>query len=50
MNADAPIILQVEKLASPARTTFTLQRRPAPPDATNPLGVQQALTLERGRT
>jgi hypothetical protein len=51
VNADAPIILQVEKLASPARTTLTLQRRPAPPDATNPLGaVQQALTLERGRT
>lgn len=50
-SAEAPIILQVEKLVSPARTTLTLQRRPVTAEAASPLSsVHQALTLERGRT
>ncbi|NPV07104.1 MAG: hypothetical protein HPY83_03950 [Anaerolineae bacterium] len=50
-TADPPVLLQVEKLDSPARTTLTLQRRPVTADAASPLNaVHQALTLERGRT
>lgn len=49
-SVDAPMLLQVEKLVGPARTTLSLQRRPVTADAANPLNaVQQALTLERGR-
>ncbi len=50
-SSEAPVLLQVEKLVSPARTTLTLQRRPVTADAASPLNaVHQALTLERGRT
>ena len=50
VSTDAPVLLQVEKLASPFRTALTLQRRPIPPEAEKPLSaVQQALTLERAR-
>ncbi len=50
-SAEVPIILQVEKLVSPARTTLSLQRRPFAADAANPINaVHQALTLERGRS
>jgi len=50
-NADSPVLLKVEKLVGPARTTLVLQRRPVTADATNALNaVHQALTLERGRS
>lgn len=50
-SAGTPVLLQVEKLVGPARTTLALQRRPVTADAANPLNaVHQALTLERGRT
>jgi len=51
VKADPPVILQVEKLVSPARTTLTLQRRPVATGTANPLNAaHQALGLERGRS
>jgi len=49
-SSDTPVLLQVEKPVSPARTTLSLQRRPVTAETANPLSaVHQALTLERGR-
>ncbi|MGQ9553604.1 MAG: hypothetical protein ACUVWR_05780 [Anaerolineae bacterium] len=50
-SVQPPLLLQVEQLVAPFRTTLTLQRRPLPPEAANPLSaIQQALALERARS